>query len=172
MRKTAILAAAMVVMGTMVFAQTAPGVGGGEQRTHSVSISLSGRVEPFVRLTTTVEEITNLNLYEDMVDLELATINEWSNVRSGYTVRLASANSARLVNGVGHDDPDMHLPYTLSYGGVAVNGLSDGEVVVTNADGRSVGMGTDRALLISYTANMSLLDGTYSDDLTFTITAK
>lgn len=160
MKKRMILAAVMISLGTLVFAN-APAA------SDTAVINLSGVIEPKVVITADVEDV-ELNLMADAGDIVIATLTEWSNVRAGYEVSLGSTGNGRLVNTA--DDSEF-LPYTVSYGGVTRD-LSNGAVVVTDSESKSVGQGTDKALGISFTANGDLGDGLYTDSLTFTITAK
>lgn len=159
MKRTITIAAVLMTMGTMAFAQL--------QTSDSVEIRLHGTVAPRVVITSNESDF-ELNMLADNEDVEVATITEWSNVRAGYKVSLESAQSGRLVNLA---DATEALPYTITYDGAEFD-LSAGVVTVTDrANEKSVGTGTNRRLGINSTYDPDLGDGDYEDTLTFTITA-
>ncbi|SIQ91623.1 hypothetical protein SAMN05920897_11821 [Alkalispirochaeta americana] len=159
MKKGFLVAAIMVTAGTTAFAQL--------QTSDSVEIRLYGRVAPRVVITASVPDF-EVDMLADADDVEVATITEWSNVRAGYQVTLASVQEGRLVN---RDDSSEVLPYTVTYDGVTWD-LSEGAALVTDrANEKSVGPGTDRRLGVNFVYDPDLGDGEYDDDLIFTITA-
>jgi hypothetical protein len=145
-----------------------------EQLSDSAGITLSGRVEKRVAIEVVgLAGYNELDLTINVVGLEVATVTEYSNVRGGYTVALSSANAAGSDGAFfrGQDGGET-LSYAISYGGSAVI-LSGGSAEVTNANGKTGLNGEARTLAISYSAEEAHLgDDLYSDDLTFTITAK
>lgn len=168
MRKAMIL---MVVMMAL-----AAGFVAAQQTTDTASITLQGTVEKNVAISATgVGNFDSLDLTVDVTDLAVVAVNEYSNVREGYTVSLSSANATAG----GTADPYFEgalggetLSYTIAYDGSAVS-FSGGAAQVTDANDKTPLAGTDKSLTISYSgAAANLGNDTYSDDLTFTITAK
>lgn len=142
----------------------------------SASIRLSGRVEKNVSIAVSgLNNFDALDLTIDVVDLDVVAVTETSNVREGYTVSLTSANaSAGSVDQpffLGLDGSE-ELTYSVSYDGVPVS-FNAGGAEVTNSNAKTGLNGRDRTLAISYSAAEAHLGNDfYSDDLTFTITAK
>ena len=154
----------LMVSSAGVFAQAS-------QLTDSGSIILTGSVAKRVFITITgVGNYDSLDLMTDVTDLEIATVNEKSNVKAGYTVKLSSLNSSKFATA---DSSDV-LDYNLSYDGAAVT-FAGTEAVITDASDRtgSTASGVNKSLAISYAGTaVNIYDGTYSDTLTFTIEAK
>ena len=103
------------------------------------------------------------------VDLNVASINESCNVPAGYDMTAQSSQSSVLTPlGV---SPDT-VVYTFKYGGVLTD-LSTGLAVnVTNAVARTPAGGVNKAVDISYADPSGIGADTYTDTITFTITAK
>jgi hypothetical protein len=135
------------------------------------SLILTGSVAKRVFITITgVGNYDSLDLMTDVSDLEIATVNEKSNVKAGYTVKLSSANGSKFATGGSTDV----LDYSLSYDGAAVT-FAGSEAVITDANDRtgSTASGVNKSLAISYAGTaVNIYDGVYSDTLTFTIEAK
>ncbi len=136
-----------------------------EVTTASASIQLSGSVAR--RVNITVEGMglwNNLDLTIDVNEEAVAKVTEFSNVRQGYTVTLASSNGGKLI---GSGDGE-ELPYSLSYNGVAVSFANP----ITSSAVKTDRLGLEKTLSISYAAaEANLVSDFYSDNLTFTITA-
>jgi hypothetical protein len=120
---------------------------------------------------------SDLALTVNTVDLLVASVNERSNRKAGYTVSLASANalaaatSQAFLRSADLANLDL-LPYSLSYDGVAVV-FSGGSAVVSDTWARTSAAGIEKELRMSYDGASFFLnaDG-YADTLTFTIAAK
>ncbi len=121
-----------------------------------VSITVAG-VAPFnaLDLTTTVANLPVANVTEDSNDL------------AGYTVTLSSANAGSLKNGAAGS-----MAYTARYNAVVV-ALTVAPVAITTVASQAAVVNTVKSFTISYTGipSVSMLSGTYSDALTFTIAA-
>lgn len=132
------------------------------------TITLSGSVPAATAIVVTgVGTFNNLDLTTTQSNLQVANVREINNTPNGYTVRMTSANGGLLKNGsIGS------LTYTARYNGVAAN-LNTSPVTVTNASASTSVVNVLKPLTISYTGVSadSLMAGTYSDTLTFTITA-
>lgn len=148
------------------------------QTTANASITLQGIMEKKVAITVTGTGGYNaLDMDASVTDLVVVTVNEYANVREGYTVTLASGNAVAS----GDADPYFEgtvagerLPYAIKYNGAAIT-FTGGSAVITDASGKTPLAGTDKSLAISYDAYASdnnLGNDTYTDELTFTITAK
>ena len=137
------------------------------------TLTLQGYVPEILDITVTpTGNQTGLDLSIDETDVEVATVVERSNKKTGYTVTLESANNGNFA-GLDAGNTDV-LPYTLSYDGTSVD-LSGGSAVITDEDGKSSGgrNGASRSVSISYTGSGELLyEDDYEDILTFTIAAK
>ena len=102
-------------------------------------------------------------------DLNVASVNEACNVPAGYDMTAQSANSSVLTP-VGPSADTV--PYTFKYATVLVDLSGGGAVNVTNAIARTVPAGVDKAVDISYADPSGFGADTYTDTITFTITAK
>lgn len=62
------------------------------------------------------------------------------------------------------------LSYSITYGGSSVT-FTSGSAVVTDSNSRTPGVGTSNEIRVTYIGDF-LYEDTYTDTLTFTITAK
>lgn len=142
------------------------------------SVVLQGSVPGILEVTVTAEAGYNtLDLTTSVTDLLVATVVERSNKKAGYTVSIQSGNAV----GAGSSDAFFKsadagnsdtLSYTISYGGASVS-LISGSATVSDVSTRTSGTGTSNEVRISYDGSGAFLfEDTYSDNLTFTITAK
>lgn len=109
-----------------------------------------------------------LDLTNNYTDQAIATVAETCNRHAGYVVTVETANgsaSGRLVGGVSSDS----LSYSLKYNGSNV-GFSGGIATVTDANAKANNV--VRNVTLSLTGDGTLAADTYTDSLTFTITAK
>lgn len=140
------------------------------------NIALSGTVSSILEITITPDAgNASLPLTTDVTDRAVASVNERTNNRLGYTVTLtatnavASSGSSALKGAVSTDS----LPYTIKYGGSAVSFDASKNCVVSNVNAKTTSAGTDKAVTISFSGSGYFLDAdTYSDTLTLTIAAK
>lgn len=133
----------------------------------SGTLSLTGVVPLITEITITPDPNAGALPIGNAVNaLTIATVNERSNDKAGYTVSLTTANGATLKEAAGTDS----LPYSLIYGGSPVT-FSNGTAVISNATAKTGGSGTTNILAISFAAAFLNAD-TYTDTLTFTITGK
>lgn len=156
-----------VVTSAGAFAQSA-------QTSDEGSIILTGMVAGRVSISVTPEgEYNSLDLMANVSNLQVATVTERSNVSSGYTVRVSSSNfadgSPRFAGGAGNDT----LAYSISYDGSPVD-FSENSPIITDVNSRLESVaGVSKALRISYDgSSVNIVEGSYSDQLTFTIEAK
>ena len=165
--KKIVLIIAMVALTTAVFAENLEDVG---------TIRLSGTVDKNVSIAVSgLNDYDNLDLTIDVSDLAVVAVTETSNVREGYTVSLNSANATTGTTEnaffLGLEGGEQ-LSYNITYDNVPVT-FTAGSAEVTNANAKTGLNGQDRVLTISYSAAEAHLgNDLYSDDLTFTITAK
>ena len=132
------------------------------------SITISGTIPVTTAITVTAEgDADNLNLSQNATNKKVATVREMSNSLRGYSVHLSSANAGKLKNGSLGE-----ITYTAKYAGSNVT-LSTSPVRVTNQGNQSSVIGVNKDFNISYTgiSAESLMEGSYSDTLTFTISA-
>ena len=140
----------------------------GAQAATTGSITISGTVPAATAIVVTpVAGYNALDLATTAVDQQVATVREINNTANGYTVTLASANSGSLVNGV-----IGSVGYSAKYDGGSVT-LSNTPQTVTNAGPSSSVVNVLKSFDVSFTgtAPEDLMQGTYSDTLTFTIQA-
>ncbi len=142
----------------------------------AVDITLSGTIPVITSISVTPEpDIANLDLSADLTDKKIATVVELSNKRTGYTVTIQSANagsgSTPVFKGSDVDNTDT-IDYAVSYGGAAAT-FSGGIATVTDASAKTTkdGASKDVAITVGGASVFPNAD-TYSDTLTFTITAK
>lgn len=150
-----------------VFGQTA-------QTTDSAELTLSGQVAGRVAISVLgTGDFSNLDLMQDVTNQKVATVTEQSNVSTGYTVTLTSSNfeegGPRFAGGAGDDT----LAYSLRYNGADVD-FSTNDAVITDENDRLEAVnGVDKDLEVSYQGTaVNIVEGTYSDTLTFEIAAK
>lgn len=142
------------------------------QETDTASLTITGVVPEQVDISITPTGNTNLDLVTDVTDRSVAEVNEYANVRTGYTVTVTSANNWNLV-GLAFGDT---LPYGATYNGVSVP-TATATATITDADDRT-GVpgdvsGVDKTFAISYSASeANLYSDEYQDTLTFVITGK
>jgi len=133
----------------------------------SGTLLLKGTVPRLLSITVDAEAVaSNLPLDTTQLNTKVAEINERSNSNTGYKVNISSATQGKLVHeSVG----TSFINYTLRYAGQAVD-LSAGEEFVYSGAGSN---NVTRDVDLSYTGvdHESLIEGEYSDTVTFTIAA-
>lgn len=141
------------------------------------SLTLTGTVNGVLDIQVTPDAAaSNLDLATSQADLNIATVVEKSNKVDGYTVELESANAAAggssqaTLESSDANNSDT-LNYTLTYDGVNVT-FVNGVAQVTDSTSTTSAAGVSKTLAISYTADASLTEGSYSDTITLTIAAK
>jgi hypothetical protein len=135
----------------------------------NASLALAGTVAPVMAISVAPEAFAAaLPVGSAVSGQKLATVTELSNNLAGYTVSLATANGGELKGALaGNADA---VPYVLTYDGASV-AFNLGVAVISDVSGRTSGAGTPKSLAIGFAAAFLNAD-TYSDVLTFTITAK
>jgi hypothetical protein len=132
------------------------------------AITLSGVIPKIVSIVVSpVSGYSALDLTTTTNNLTVANVQELSNVQTGYTVTLSSVNSGLLKNG-----SVQSVGYTAKYNGVACS-LTTQPVTITSTSSATGVINVTKPFTVSYTGTpaASLVDGTYSDTLTFTISA-
>ena len=130
------------------------------------NIILSGAVAAATNIAVTgVVPYSALDLSVTQTNLLVANVTEVNNTTNGYTVTLTSANAGTLKNGTFGS-----IIYTAQYNGVSAN-LSTTPVNITTGAASNTVVNAIKTLKISYTGvpAASVMVGTYSDTLTFTI---
>ena len=131
------------------------------------NLLLKGTVPALLSITVTPEALASaLPLDTTQTDSKVASINEKSNSNTGYQVAISSSNQGKLVH---ESVASSFLNYSLKYNGSSVD-LANGDSF-TYATAASVD--ADRDVEISYTGvpHESLVQGNYTDTVTFTISA-
>ena len=131
------------------------------------TLLLKGSVPRLFDITVTPAPIAStLPLNTTQANTAVAVINEKSNSNTGYNVSISSANLGQLV----HDTVGTSvINYSLRYNGGSVN-LATGQTFTYSGAGAN---NNNRNVDISYTgiAHDLLIEGDYSDTVTFTIAA-
>ncbi len=131
----------------------------------SGTLLLTGIVPKKVEIIVTPKvAATTLDLETTQTNLSVATLTGKSNVNTGYKISVTSANIGKLVNTV---TPTQFVNYTLRIDTSNVPLSGTGFLSYTGKGNFS------KDVNISYTGvdGFTMDDGTYSDDLTFTISA-
>jgi hypothetical protein len=134
------------------------------------NITVSGSVAQLLSIIVIgVSPYSALDLSSSQADLTVANIQERSNSRTGYTVTVSSANSGQLVNAYSGSTP---VGFTAKYGSGSSFSLATPSTITDQATPGVYNV--IKAFKISYTgaAPETMLEGTYTDTLTFTIAAK
>ena len=137
------------------------------------TITLSGLIAQSCNITVTPQTGYNaLDLTASPANLNVAIVNEQCNDPKGYTVAVTTANGTTtgVLKGAIAGNPDT-VSYTMTYNGGAVT-LAGSSATVTDVTAKTAAAGVNKNLNIAYTGNANLGADTYSDTLTFTITAK
>lgn len=133
----------------------------------SGTLLLRGTVPRLLEITVTPESIAStLPLDTTQANVLVAVVNEKANSKTGYQVSISSANQGKLV----HESVNSSsVNYALRYNGSAVD-LSTGQTFTYSGAGAN---NNNRNVDISYTgvAYDLLIEGDYSDTVTFTIAA-
>jgi len=154
MKKIFVLALAITTM-TSAFAAT------------TGTLLLKGTVPRLLDITVTAQPIAStLPLNTTQTNTVVASVNEKSNSVTGYKVSISSANAGKLVH---QSVSSSSINYTLRYNSAAIN-LVTGQTITYSS---SLPANANRSVDISYTgvAHDLLIEGDYSDTVTFTIAA-
>lgn len=132
------------------------------------SVVLSGSIPANTSIAVTpTGSYNNLDLTTAANDLLVANVLEKNNTANGYTVTISSLNAGKLKNGT-----LGQITYTAKYNGTnaPLNGTPSS---ITTQGAQTVPINTSKQLTISYPAQdpNTLMQGSYTDTLTFTITA-
>ncbi len=131
------------------------------------TLLLRGTVPRLLEITVNAETIaTNLPLDTTQSNTLVAVVNEKSNSKTGYNVSISSANLGKLVH---EAEVSSVVNYSLSYNGNAVD-LASGQTFTYSS---AAANNNNRNVNISYTGidHDLLIEGDYSDTVTFTIAA-
>ncbi len=133
----------------------------------SGSLLLKGTVPRLLEITVNAQTIAaTLPLDTTQANTLVAIVNEKSNSKTGYNVSISSANQGKLVHEI---ESSSVVNYSLRYNGNAVN-LATGQTFTYGGAGAN---NNNRNVDISYTgiAHDLLIEGDYTDTVTFTIAA-
>ncbi len=139
----------------------------------SGNITISGTVANSTSITVAPQTGYNsLNIAGGVSGQTVAIATEKSNDKIGYTVKLTTANAptgtAAFLKGGTSGNTDT-VPYTMTYGGIAVT-LVSGSATVTSASVRTISTGVAKNLNVTIPSVWVNAD-TYSDTITLTIAA-
>lgn len=132
------------------------------------TLLLQGVVAQKIRVTVTAAAAAStLDLSSNQTDLNVATVNEVSNSKTGYKMTITSANLGKLKRTDGSDV----FSYSMKYNGSAVSLGTAAGTTITNSSAAAVN--ANKSVTISYTgaAAETMVEGTYADTVTFTIAA-
>lgn len=110
---------------------------------------------------------SSLDLVQSQSNLLVGTVREKSNSNTGYKVKIASSNLGKLVRGGGTEA----VNYSLKYDGDAVDLSTVAGQTFNNAGAQVVNTVKDVSISYTGTPEESLVEGTYSDTVTFDISA-
>ena len=131
------------------------------------NLLLKGTVPAVLSIAVAPEAVaSNLPLDTTQTDTKVASVNEVSNSNTGYQVAISSQNLGMLV----HDSvTSSSINYGLKYDGAAVD-LSSTD---TFTFGTAASVDVNKDIEISYTGvpHANLIQGNYTDTVTFTISA-
>jgi hypothetical protein len=133
------------------------------------SVFLYGIVNPTYSIQVQTEPAAgHLNILSGENLLKIASVTERSNSANGYKILISSARGGRLVNEVA---VGAELEYQVSYGGTALVSPTSiaTPVKISGALTEPANQVVDVA--ISFQGKPNALAGTYSDTLTFEISA-
>lgn len=134
----------------------------------SDNLKLKGKVPKKLSILVTPDPIAlNLDLEASPTALLVASVNEKSNSSSGYKITADSLNDGKLVN---QDDTTQSVTYSMTYDGNAVNLATVSDVKTVSAPGV---YDDNSDVKIAYTGapHESRVEGSYTDTITFTISA-
>ncbi len=134
----------------------------------SDDLKLKGKVPKKLSILVTPDPIAlNLDLEASPTALFVASVNEKSNSNTGYKIEADSLNDGKLVN---QQDTNESVTYSMTYDGNAVNLATVSEVKNVASSGVH---DNDSDVTIAYTGapHESRVEGTYTDTVTFTISA-
>ncbi len=133
----------------------------------TATLNLSGTINSIVEIE--IDGTSSVSKTVDLLDKSaqsVAVVTETSNDADGYDITITSSNGGKLNNGT-----DDSAAYSLGYGGSSYTLTSAATVDNTGVVGS-----TDRAVTVTITdARTDEFDfaaGTYTDTVTFEITAK
>ena len=132
------------------------------------NITISGSVAQQTNITVTpLTGYNNLDLSTTASDLAVADVKEQNNTNLGYKVTLTSQNAGALKNGTLGS-----MAYSAKYNGSSVS-LSSTPVTVTTGPVVTSPVNVTKQFKVSYTGidPATVMQGTYSDTLTFTISS-
>ncbi len=132
------------------------------------SITISGTVAQ--QTSIDVNPLTGYNALDlgtSQTDLAVAEVVEKNNTNLGYKVTLTSQNAGKLKNGT-----LGQVSYTAKYGSSSVN-LSTTPQQITSGAVASSPVNVTKQFKVSYSGvdTSTMMQGTYSDTLTFTISS-
>ena len=133
----------------------------------SGDLILRGVVPELLSISVDAETIaSSLPLDTTQSDTLVAQVNEKSNSNTGYNVSITSANLGNLIH---ESVTSSSIAYALKYDGSTVD-LANGDQFDFNS---AASVDATKDVEISYTGvpHESLVEGAYSDTVTFTISA-
>lgn len=131
-------------------------------------LALQGVVTKKLSIEVTANPVaSSLNLVQSQSDLLVGTVREKSNSNTGYKVKIASGNLGKLVRGGGTEA----VNYSLKYDGSSVDLSTSAGQTFNHAGAQVVNEVKDIAISYTGTPEDSLVEGTYSDTVTFDISA-
>lgn len=133
----------------------------------SGTLLLQGSVDPVLSITVTGTSGVHddLNLSQTQTNLNVASVSEKSNTTAGYKIFARSDNGGKLDN-AGLDS----VEYTMGYdGGGHISLTINDQEVKDNTTGGVISYDSDVDIAYVGKVASALVQGTYSDTVTFTI---
>ncbi len=132
-------------------------------------LKLKGKVPKKLEILVTPESIaTDLDLEASPTALLVASVNEKSNSNTGYKITADSLNDGLLVN---QQDTTQSVAYTMTYDTNLVDLSVANDVVKTITASGVHDNNSDVNIAYTGAPHASRVEGTYTDTVTFTISA-
>ncbi len=132
------------------------------------SLSVSGAVAAATAVVVTpTAGASSLNLATTQTNLNIGSVQEINNTTLGYALKVASTNAGKLKNGTLGS-----VNYTAKYNAVTFTLSATPQTITASAPAITV-VNVTKPITISYTGvpAQNLMQGTYTDTLTFSITS-
>lgn len=134
----------------------------------SGTLLLQGSVAQKISVEVTAASVASvLDLATAQTDLKVGSVNLKSNSKTGYKLKISSANLGKLKR-VGGSEV---FSFTLKYAGSSVGLSTAAGTTITNASGSVVNVTNDLNISYAAAAAETMVEGSYEDTLTLAISA-
>lgn len=139
------------------------------------TLTLTATIADTITITITpTASASNLPLTSTQSQLNIGTVSITSNCQNGYTLKIASSNSGRLIHSLAGGAPQANekINYSLFYNNSQITASSTAVTVSSSNSATMISSSTQIGSVgISYTgvSTGAMRNGTYQDNLTFTL---